>query len=122
MTVALEHDLAARSFCYLTTRGRVSGRPHRIEIWFAARDDVVYLLSGGGDRSDWVRNLVTDPAVIVEVGGLQVEGTARILGRGSDEDRRARDSVFDKYQPAYGGDLTSWRESSLAVAIDLSIT
>jgi hypothetical protein len=28
-------DPGAEPFCYLTTVGRVSGRPHTIEIWFA---------------------------------------------------------------------------------------
>ena len=43
--------LKDEDFCYLTTRGRVTGRPHEIEIWFAVDGDTVYLLSGGGDRS-----------------------------------------------------------------------
>ena len=29
--------VAADDYCYLTTTGRRSGRPHRIEIWYAAR-------------------------------------------------------------------------------------
>ena len=35
-------------YCYLTTTGRHSGEPHRIEIWFALADGVAYLLSGSG--------------------------------------------------------------------------
>jgi hypothetical protein len=31
-------DLADEEFCYLTTTGRVTGRPHEIEIWFALED------------------------------------------------------------------------------------
>ena len=54
---------AGDDFCHLTTRGRVSGRPHEIEIWFALDDGTLYLLSGGGERSDWVRNLRTEPSV-----------------------------------------------------------
>ena len=30
---------AAEQYCYLTTTGRVSGRPHEIEIWFAVGPD-----------------------------------------------------------------------------------
>ena len=48
---------AEDDFCYLTTRGRVTGEPHEIEIWFAIHGDTLYLLAGAGDRSDWVRNL-----------------------------------------------------------------
>ncbi len=55
-------DRGEPPFCYLTTAGRVSGRPHTIEIWFALQGRTLFLLSGGGDRSDWVRNLRRDPA------------------------------------------------------------
>ncbi len=34
-------------FCYLTTTGRKTGRPHTIEIWFGFANDTFYLLSGG---------------------------------------------------------------------------
>jgi hypothetical protein len=44
-------------FCYITTTGRRTGRPHTIEIWFGLLQGTVYVLSGGGDRSDWVRNI-----------------------------------------------------------------
>jgi deazaflavin-dependent oxidoreductase (nitroreductase family) len=52
---------------YLTTVGRRTGRPHRIEIWFAVHSGRLYLLSGGRDRSDWVRNLQAYPQVTVEL-------------------------------------------------------
>ncbi len=43
-------------YCYLTTTGRRTGGPHRIEIWYAADGDHLHLLSGGGRNSDWVQN------------------------------------------------------------------
>jgi deazaflavin-dependent oxidoreductase (nitroreductase family) len=55
-------------YAYLTTMGRRTGRPHRIEIWFAAQDARVYVLSGGRERSDWVRNLQPNGQVTVELG------------------------------------------------------
>src|SRR5207248_6601462 len=57
-------------FCYVTTIGRVTGRPHQIEIWFAREPGArtIYLLSGGRDRSDWVKNIRADAAVIVRIG------------------------------------------------------
>ena len=61
-------DLAALDFCYLTTTGRVSGSPHRIEIWFVLVDETVYLMAGDRDRSDWVRNLIITPDVELELG------------------------------------------------------
>src|SRR5947209_6898671 len=46
---------ADEQYCYLTTTGRVTGRPHRIEIWFGIDQDTLYMLSGGGERSDWLK-------------------------------------------------------------------
>jgi deazaflavin-dependent oxidoreductase (nitroreductase family) len=105
-------------YCYLTTTGRRSGQPHRIEIWYAAHGDTLYLLSGGGRSSDWVRNLCADPVVSVELGGAVRVGRARAVD-GDDEAHHARSLVFDKYQARYGGDLTSWRDSALPIAVDL---
>jgi deazaflavin-dependent oxidoreductase (nitroreductase family) len=116
-------DPGAAPFCYLTTTGRVSGRPHTIEIWFALEDRTLYLLSGGGDRSDWVRNLRTRPEVTVRLGrrdGPELAGRARLVEASSDEDELARDLVSGKYQPTYGGDLSGWRRSALPVAVDLT--
>lgn len=107
-------------FCYLTTRGRVTGRAHEIEIWFALDSTTMFVLAGGGDRSDWVRNLQADPAVTVRLRDTTHDATARVVEAGTDEDAHARHLVFEKYQPRYSGSLDSWRESALPVALDLS--
>ena len=114
-------DLASAEddFCYLTTRGRVSGQPHEIEIWFTAHDDTLYMLAGAGHRSDWVRNLRAEPAVTVRVGDATYDAIARVI-QAPAESRRARTLVFEKYQPRNRGNLEGWRESALPVALDLT--
>jgi deazaflavin-dependent oxidoreductase (nitroreductase family) len=111
-------ELASLPFCYLTTTGRTSGRPHRIEIWFALHGHTVYLLSGGTDRSDWVRNLMVSPEVVLEIGEVRRTTRARVVEPGTDEDALARRQLVEKYQPGYGEDLGSWSRTSLPVAID----
>jgi deazaflavin-dependent oxidoreductase (nitroreductase family) len=115
---ALEPAVADEDYCYLTTIGRVSGEPREIEIWFGLDGATVYLLSGGGDRSNWVRNLRRDPAVTVRIAGTIWPGRARIV-EDADEDERARTLLVDKYTPGYSGNLDDWRRRSLPVAIDL---
>jgi deazaflavin-dependent oxidoreductase (nitroreductase family) len=115
-------DPGQQPFCYLTTVGRESGRPHTIEIWFALKGSTLYLLSGGGDRSDWVRNLSARPAVTVRIGrrdAAELAGHARVVEPTTEEDELARRLVVGKYQPTYGGDLSSWRREALPVAVDL---
>ncbi len=106
-------------FCYLTTTGRRSGRQHRIEIWYASAPerDTIYLLSGGRERSDWVRNLMAQPQCTVDIAEVSYRGTARIVTPDTAEDEAARDLVHDKY--AHDFDLASWRVEALPVAIDL---
>ena len=87
-------QLAAEPYCYLTTRGRVTGRPHRIEIWFALDGAILYVLSGGRKRSDWVKNLRRTPGVTVELGQQLFAGRARIVDNAG-EDERARALVAE---------------------------
>src|SRR5436190_10197056 len=105
-------EFADEQYCYLTTVGRVSGRPHRIEIWFAIDGDALYMLSGGGERSDWVKNLRRNPAVCVEVGSGSFHGRARIVSHAA-EDERARGLVHGKYASTYADDLSGWRRSAM---------
>src|SRR5215210_5290508 len=85
-------DLAEEDFCYLTTTGRVTGRPHEIEIWFSLvpESQTLYMLSGGGDRSDWVKNLRRNPEVMVRIAGERFGGLAR-EAKDAEEDELARD-------------------------------
>ena len=107
-------------YCYVTTTGRRTERPHRIEIWYADapnRPGTIYLLAGGRHRSDWVRNLVEDPRCTVEIDGVTYEGTGHIVEHTA-EDEPARAAVYDKYAPT-NPDLDGWRIEALPVAIDL---
>jgi len=116
--MVLAADLAALEFCYVTTTGRTTGKPHRIEIWFAAHPerDTIYVLCGAGDQADWVRNLRSSPRCDVEIGDGVYVGDARLVV-GTVEDEPARTFVHNKY--AHGDDLTSWRATALPIAIDL---
>lgn len=107
-------------YCYLTTTGRVSGRPHEIEIWFAINDRVLYLLSGGKDRSDWVKNLLKNPSVTVRIAKHTFTGIARLV-TDDKEDTKARYMLAEKYQEwEEGRTLSQWARTALPVAIDIS--
>ena len=112
--------LADESFCYLTTTGRVTGRPHRIEIWFAGQGSTLYMLSGGRDRSDWVKNLVRTPETTVRIDTTEFPGRARVVNDEA-EDALARRLLLEKYEPAYSGDLSDWGRTALPVAVELAV-
>lgn len=51
----------------ITTTGRRSGKPHRIEIWLHYQEDGVAYLSGSPGRRDWYANLLAHPRFTVHV-------------------------------------------------------
>jgi len=117
---SLLSDLEDEEYCYLTTTGRVSGRPHEIEIWFGTRDGTLYLLSGGGEQSDWVKNLRARPSVTVRIRKHTLQGVARGVPDGQ-QDALARRLLAAKYQGWSENDpLSDWARTALPVAIDLS--
>ena len=113
--------LADEDYCYITTTGRVSGKPHTIEIWFGAAGDTIYVLAGSRHDADFVKNAKKQPAVEVRVGeDAKFAARARIV-TDSDEDARARRLLLEKYAPPrYEGDLEEWGRDALAVAFDLT--
>lgn len=111
--------LAAADVAYLTTTGRRTGRRHRIEIWFALENGTVYLLSGGGEGADWVKNIRASRGVRIQIGSRSVAARARIV-RARREDARARELLDAKYMGwRPGRKLSSWARGALPVAIDL---
>lgn len=113
-------DLAREDVCYLTTTGRISGRPHTIEIWFALNGQTLYMLSGGGiERADWVKNALRQPDVTIKIKDTVFSGKAR-LARDHEEDALMRQLIGEKYQKSEEH-LDEWLRSSLPVAVDLAV-
>jgi deazaflavin-dependent oxidoreductase (nitroreductase family) len=52
--------------CDITTNGRKSGMPRRIEIWYFMLDGDVYI-TGTPGRRDWLANLRADPRMLFHV-------------------------------------------------------
>ncbi len=111
-------NLSKEDFCYLTTNGRVSGRPHQIEIWFGSQNSSMYLMAGG-HGSDWVKNLLKDPNVTVRIAKHDFKGMARLV-KNEQEEMKARNMLADKYKEREDdGSLSEWARTALPVAIDL---
>jgi deazaflavin-dependent oxidoreductase (nitroreductase family) len=115
--------VAGEDFCYLTTTGRVSGKPHTIEIWFAVHDGALYMMAGGGRRADWVRNLAKEPAVTIAFGRPEAEAhaaRAQVIDAAAqpEQDALARRLLAGKYQGwSDGKPLSGWAQTALPVVI-----
>lgn len=115
-------SLAGEDFCYVTTIGRRTGRPHTIEIWFVAHEAKLYLLSERGGRADWVRNIRQEPAVQVRVGRdpRTRAGRARLLDAQAEPelDARVRRLLVAKYEGwQEGRPLSAWSLAALPIEI-----
>lgn len=65
--------------CDITTYGRRSGQPRRIEIWYFVVGGSVYLTGTPGPR-DWYANLQADPRLVFHVKeGARADLPARAL-------------------------------------------
>jgi deazaflavin-dependent oxidoreductase (nitroreductase family) len=73
----------------ITTTGRHSGDPRRIEIW-VFRVDGRYVITGTPGPRDWYANVLADPRLVVHAGGLDLTAVARPVA-----DATLRRSVFE---------------------------
>lgn len=107
--------------CDVVTSGRVSGRPHEIEIWFGVMDETMYLISGNGPGADWYRNMLATPEVVVKLAGERRSGSARDV-TDPVERRRCGDLMGAKY--VWDGDASigltydAWCFDVPAIAIE----
>jgi len=115
----LLNDLKREEYCYLTTTGRVTGRRHEIEIWFGVNEGTLYLMSGGGHKSDWVKNLLKNPSVTVRIANHTLSATARIVNE-EQEEMLARALLAVKYNERESdGSLSDWARTALVVGFDV---
>jgi deazaflavin-dependent oxidoreductase (nitroreductase family) len=74
--VELDHDrLALSRTVDLTTIGRRSGAPRRVEIWWW-RVDGRFIITGTPGRRDWLANIHANPEVTIHVDGLDIPAHA----------------------------------------------
>lgn len=74
--------LLGQRFVLLTHTGRISGQPRQVVLEVVGRHEESggYLIASGyGARSQWFRNIVSDPRVRFQVGRRHYDGCARPL-------------------------------------------
>jgi deazaflavin-dependent oxidoreductase (nitroreductase family) len=86
-------------YLYLTTRGRNSGQPREIEIWFTGHSDRFYVIAEHL-TSNWLLNLRAKPEVQVRVGEKAFPARARVLS--SERDLELIQTVQELSRKKYG--------------------
>src|SRR2546422_8241926 len=88
--------LTRESLVRLTVRGRKSGKPHTVKIWFTASNGKIYVTSARGRDADWVKNLRKNPIATLQIGATQLQGTATWR-----EDARVRAEILPLFLRKY---------------------
>lgn len=118
--------LLGRRFLLLRHRGRRTGAVHETVLEVIGRGgDEVFVISGFGPRSDWLRNIRESPPLLVETGGrsfvpdarfLDVEEAVSVLGLYAERNRRAA-SILGKR--LYGGEFDPRRLAGATTVVGL---
>jgi deazaflavin-dependent oxidoreductase (nitroreductase family) len=92
--------------CRLTARGRKTGQPRTVTMWYALGDGKIFL-AGAPDPPHWVRNVRATPDVVVQIGRTRVRGRGRVVDDPAEaraiRDRFARRYVLARLSRLFGG-------------------
>lgn len=83
----------------LTTTGRISGRPSSRPVWFVRRGDGIFLLPVDGSDSQWYKNVLKAPSIVLRTGGIDYTATARPIS-----DPAEVDEVVAAFRHKYGAE------------------
>jgi deazaflavin-dependent oxidoreductase (nitroreductase family) len=82
MNSAVREALSEGGIVDITTTGRKSGEPRRIEIYLHNLDGTLWLTGKPGYPRDWVANLSADPSITVHLKrtvAADVPATAKVI-------------------------------------------
>lgn len=107
-------------YAYLTTKGRVTGKAHRIEIWFGAKrkdSRTLYMIAANGEQAHWVQNALANPDVKIRIGKKTLHAVARPAA--TLEQKPARQIMRAKYGDSEYFDEV-WARKNLLMAFDIA--
>ena len=114
---ALEHD----SLIDITTRGRKTGQPHRIEIRFHNLEGDLYLTGRPPRPRDWYANLLAHPEFTFHLKqSVRADRPARATPMLDQDGRRAILAAIHQELGRYQ-DIEVWIESSPLIAVELLV-
>jgi deazaflavin-dependent oxidoreductase (nitroreductase family) len=104
----------------ITTMGRKTGQPHRIEIWFHNIDGHLYI-TGLPGRRDWYANLLANPEFTFHL-KQSVESDLAARARPILDPAERREIIAHIIQGLDGNrDVDEWVQSSPLVEVSLNL-
>jgi hypothetical protein len=105
-------------YIYLTTRGRKTGNPHTVELWFATVGKKIYL-SHEGTYTDYMKNILEDGRVEFKIGKIQFKGKARIAKSGEAFELGKHALYLKYYGKADEDKIDDWFSESTIIEISM---
>lgn len=118
MDADLQHALAEDRVIDITTTGRKSGQPRRIEIWFHNLDGRLFITGTPGRRS-WYANLLAHPDFTFHVkrsAQADLPARARAVTQ-PDERREVLQTILSNIDVS--GSLDEWVEGARLLEVEL---
>ena len=98
----------------ITVTGRASGRKISNAVWFVQEDDKLYLLPVKGSDSDWYKNILKTPTMVLTANGKELSAEVRPIT----DQAKVRD-IVEKFKGKYGADQVKKYYSKFDVAVDV---
>lgn len=120
MDEKIEQALATERTIDITTTGRKTGQPRRIEIWFHNLDGAIYITGRPGRQRHWYANMVANPDFTFHLKqSVQADIPATATPIEGEADRRAVLSRILKKIDVEPGELDEWVQNSPLVEVTL---
>lgn len=115
---AIQQALVTDQVIDITTIGRKSGEPRRIEIWFHNLDGQLYITGTPGRPRDWYANLLAQPAFTFHLkASTQADLPARAVPITEEGERRAVLTAILQKLGRTEEDVETWVAGSPLVAV-----
>jgi hypothetical protein len=100
----------------ITVTGRRSGREFSHPVWFVVEDGTLYLLPVSGSETEWYRNVLTTPTIVLAAEGAQGSAEASPL-----TDAAKVADVVERFRAKYGAREVENGYSKLDVAVEVPL-
>jgi deazaflavin-dependent oxidoreductase (nitroreductase family) len=97
---------------HISVIGRKSGHTISIPVWFVLDDDKLYLLPVQGSDTQWYKNVIKNPSILIKAAGAEAEFKALPI-----TDAKQVSSVVEKFRSKYGANDVKKYYSKFDVAV-----
>ena len=115
-TAEFKRALASTRELEITVTGRTSGRKISIPVWFVYEGNTLSLLPVKGSDSDWYKNILRTPTMMLSAGGTVMAVNATPI-----TDPSKVRGIVDRFRGKYGAADVQRYYSKFDVAVDVSL-